>query len=159
MSLKKTGKYSIKEVSNLTKENPSRRKQLIHVDLYSHNWGILLPCPSGVIWEQQTEGVMCNHVYIEGIFFPLREPNDLLAELRVANYDAKPTDEIWKKIKETMNQWEHLQWEEVDNPDPKKYPNNQEGLQWIKITLWTKWDNRYSELIGQIVVLIYPNCD
>jgi hypothetical protein len=137
--------------------NPSRRKQLVSLDTYAHNWGILVPCQSGFIWEQQTGGVACYHIQVEGVYIPLREPNDYLASLRIANYNSKSTTTIWKKIKETMNQWEGFRWEEVDNPSPSKFPNNQEGMQWIKITNWHS--GKGMQLIGETVILIYPNCD
>jgi hypothetical protein len=139
--------------------NPSRRKQVVSLDTYAHNWGILVPSNSGFIWEQQTDGVMCNHIQVEGIYIPLREPNDYLAKLRIANYDGKSTLAIWKKIKETMKQWEGFQWIEVDNPNPTKFPNNQEGMQWIRITDWCSSLGRGKQLIGETVILIYPNCD
>ena len=139
--------------------NPSRRIQLVDLDCYAHDWGLLVPCPSGFLWEQQTMGVACHHVAIEGVFIPLKEPNDYLAKLRIANYEGKSTKIIWKKIKETMKQWENLDWQEVENPDPSRFPDNQEGFQWIKIIDWSSSMGRGKQLIGETVALIYPNCD
>lgn len=34
-------------------------------------FGIVFPMKTGVIWTSQTEGVMCNHPELEGIFIPL----------------------------------------------------------------------------------------
>lgn len=76
--------------------------RILH-DVYEHDFGLLLPSKSGVVWEHQTDGVMCNHIFIEGIFLPLPmlygaplpssgapasafEPNDLLLRLTQANY-------------------------------------------------------------------------
>jgi hypothetical protein len=139
--------------------NPSRRKQVVNLDTYAHNWGILVPCPSGFVWGQQTSGVACSHVQIEGVYIPLQEPNDLLAKLRVANYECKSTLVIWNKIKAIMIQWIGLKLIEVDNPNPNKFPDNQEGMQWIKIINWKSSLGRGKELIGETVILIYPNCD
>lgn len=140
--------------------NPSRRKQVVNLDTYAHNWGILVPSQSGFVWTQQTQGVACNHIQVEGIYIPLREPNDILPRLREVNYHGHVNTVIWKKIKETMKQWVGLEWTEIENPSPLKYPSNQEGMQWIIIT---NWDNsafgRGKQLIGESVILIYPNCD
>lgn len=139
--------------------NPSRRKQVVNLDTYAHNWGILVPCQSGFVWTQQTQGIACCHVEVEGIYIPLREPNEYLAKLREANYHGHSTITIWKKIKETMKQWEGLEWIEVDTPNPLKYPNNPEGMQWIIITNWGSALGRGRQLIGETVILIYPNSD
>lgn len=143
----------------MTKINPSRRTQLVQLDTYAHNWGILVPCPSGFVWEQQTQGVMCNHVSVEGVYIPLQEPSTLLEALTELNYAGKNTDYIWQQIKESMKSLEGLEWEEVDNPDSSKYPDNQEGFQWIRITRWDNPLGRGKELEGQVVILIYPNSD
>lgn len=144
----------------MIKLNPSRRNQPIVVTTYPHNFGILIPCQTGVFWEQQTCGVMCNHVQVEGIFIPLVEPTKLLAELRDANYDYKPKEvaRIWEEIKNEMQ----FHFKEVPNPDPSKYPDTQEGLMWIKIkdfhSGWGhgQWVNQFKD---KIVILIYPNSD
>lgn len=119
----------------------------LHVTTYAHNFGFLIPCESGVVWEQQTDGVCCNHEKIEGIFIPLEKPreikdngktgeeyksriSELLNVLAKANYDYKPTketDKIWDRIKSTME----IEWDETDAPEGM--PCNQEGLQWIKL--------------------------
>ncbi len=51
-----------------------KRDKRVFVDTYAHNWGFLLPCKSGVVWEQQVEGVSCGHIQMEGVFFPLDYP-------------------------------------------------------------------------------------
>lgn len=131
------------------------------VATYSHNWGFLVPCASGFIWEQQTEGIMCNQIYIEGVFIPLREPkgtfgNNLLKELQEANYDGRPTTKLWNRIKKAM----HFDFEEIDAPEGM--PPNQEGLQWIKLTKFESgWGHGdwVKAFIGKTMALIYPNCD
>lgn len=150
--------------------NPSRRKnwKILHVTTYPHNFGILIPCSSGVIWEQQTNGVMCSHVQIEGIFIPLQKPHDynkqgepdLLLQLQKANYNYKPIEvqKTWNKIKEAM----HFDFEEIPNPYPTSYPNTQEGMMWIRITKFESgWGmgNWVHQFKGMKVILIYPNSD
>ena len=132
---------------------------------YDHNFGIVIPMETGVFWEQQTEGVLCNHIYVEGIYLPLEEPiyqnTNLLRELQWANYEGKTekVQKIWKQIKKWMSEFKGIEWEEVEAP--KDMPPNQEGLQWIKITRWhspiPSWS--YPKLIGKVVALYYPNSD
>lgn len=164
------------KVENKMSVNPSRRKnwKVLHITTYPHNFGILIPSLSGVIWEQQTCGVMCNHVQIEGIFIPLKKPVDfyvpknkqessvmsLLISLKRANYNAdySKAEKVWEKIKEVM----HFDFEEVPNPDTSKYPDTQEGLMWIKIKKFESgWGHGswVKQFDGMTVILIYPNCD
>lgn len=142
----------------------------IKVNLYAHNWGLLIPQESGVIWEQQTEGVCCNHAEIEGIFIPLDEPFeikfnkkkvckriDLLDELVKLNYHSKPTEKIWKRIKKAMK----LDFEIVDAPEGM--PPNQEGFYWIKIKKFEYFPfpsiYNIKPILNKKIVLIFPNCD
>ena len=133
---------------------------------FAHNWGIVIPCESGYLWQQQTRGVMCTQIWIEGIFIPLNKPRkrdyekgthtDLLPVLQKANYDGKPTDGIWEDIKEAM----HFDFEEIDTPEGQ--PRSVEGMEWIKFTKFTPfWGHGdwVEQLIGMEVALIYPNCD
>jgi hypothetical protein len=128
----------------------------IKTNVYAHMWGVILPSRSGVVWEQQTDGVCCNHVEIEGVFIPFRYPGDLLEALSGANYDGESTIDIWRKIKEEMY------FDFVDIEAPKNNPRNQEGIRWIR---FTKFESGWGtgdwvrNLIGKDVCLIYPNCD
>jgi len=133
---------------------------------YPIEWGFLLPCESGVVFEQQTDGVCCHHVYMEGVLIPLSRPRkfthcppgyvDLLDELKHANYMDQQTDEIWDDIKRTS----HIQFEFIDSPDGMPY--NQEGFQWIEYRGHEDgWGNTFSleAVKGRPIVLIYPNSD
>jgi hypothetical protein len=134
----------------------------IRADVYAHTWGFILPCESGVIWEQQTAGVCCNHVEIEGVFIPLQMPyeretkKDLLYLLSKANYRFKATDETWKRIKAVM----HFDFEPIK--DLERKPWSQEGFMWIKLTKFESgWGHMpwVESLVGKELVLIYPNSD
>jgi len=97
---------------------------------------------------------MCTHDRIEGIFIPLNYPRDLLNDLKRANYDGDgiAAFRIWKQIKECM----HFDFEKLDNR------MNTEGLQWIKLTEFESgWGHGewVRQLIGEEMILIYPNCD
>lgn len=145
---------------------------------YGHNWGFILPSESGVYWEQQTNGLMCNHIYIEGVFIPLNKPRrfvwekhptenlrgklkemiPLLPELQRANYkyDYERAKELWVEIREEM----HFNYEEIDAPEGQ--PRNQEGIQWIVLKEFqTGWGHgtEVLHLIGKTLCLVYPNCD
>jgi hypothetical protein len=138
-------------------------------DVYAHNFGLVIPMKTGFLWEQQTDGVCCNHVQIEGVYIPLQEPRpydeltktrrDLLDELTTANYDYRSADavRIWEDIKKELASY--FEYEEVDAPEGQ--PSNEEGLQWIKITksnLGFSWRD-FQSLVGKTVALYYPNCD
>ena len=121
-----------------------------------------MPCKSGFIWQQQTDGVLCNQIFIEGVFIPLNKPrgdfsNDLLKDLQQANYNGRSsTKDIWKRIKEAI----HFDFEEVDAPND--LPISQEGLIWIKLTKFESgWGHGdwVKAFIGKTMALIYPNCD
>ncbi len=146
---------------------------------FAHNWGIVIPCESGYLWQQQTNGVMCRQVWIEGIYIPLIKPRKwiwekdptrekgnrtkeiipLLKELQRANYEYRTmdvTDKIWKDIKEAMK----FDFEDIEAPEGQH--RNIEGLRWIKFTKFTSgWGHGswVEQLIGMEVALIYPNCD
>lgn len=161
-------KKSFRKLYGHTYINPSRREnwELLEADTFTHNFGILIPCPSGVVWFQQTNGVMCSHVWIEGVFIPMEIPHtekgkNLLDELEDANYNSKMRKEviIWKKIKKWLVEHEKIEYDEIDCPNPKNLPENQEGLQWIKITRWDSPFIDRSGFISKKVILIYPNCD
>ena len=133
---------------------------------FPHNWGVIIPCESGFVWQQQTDGVMCHQVYTEGVFIPLGWPykweqdwtvrRDLLEEISQMNYQYKDVSSLWKEVKERM----HFDFEEVDAPEGQH--RSIEGYQWIKFTKFEpgwghgKW---VKQLIGKVVVLIYPNSD
>ena len=147
------------------KADKSNEKQILIFHTYDHNFGIVIPMETGVLWEQQTRGVLCHHIYIEGVYLPLRKPiyhgTNLLHELQRANYEYKTekAQNIWEQIKKWMSAFEGIEWKEVEAPEDM--PPNQEGLQWIKITRWHSpiplWS--YPKLIGKVVALYYPNSD
>jgi len=131
----------------------------IKLHTYHHNFGIVIPYPSGFCWEQQTCGVLCEHVTIEGIFIPLPMPRRILVDLQMANYagNREKAERLWKEMKEWLRERENLEFEEVEAPEGQ--PRNQEGLQWIKITRWDSPIDDRHKLVGMIVALYYPNSD
>ena len=142
--------------------------RVVH-DVYEHDFGLLLPFKSGVVWEHQTDGVMCHHIFIEGVFLPLPAPQGLLSQLTTANYkhNEKKIRRVWREIDKRL----FFGYKKMEAP--KGHPSNQEGIQWIKITGIKKVINgeksekreyernksNYGGLIGKTVALIYPNCD
>lgn len=114
--------------------------------------------------------MFCAHPEIEGVFIPVDRPTktykedgswetrDLLSELRSANYDFRYEDasEIWEELNEELL----FEYEQVDAPEDQ--PENQEGLMWIRITDASsdyEWQVPSEKLEGEIVALVYPNCD
>ena len=141
---------------------------LTSVNVYGHEFGLIIPCDSGYLWEQQTEGVCCHHICIEGVYIPLYTPTlwnekkkcrvNLLDQLTEANYNGKPTTHIWDLIDKELP----FKYKEVAPPKMViPYPPTQEGLTWIKMigfdenhrgTIWRQFKDK-------TVALIYPNCD
>jgi len=113
---------------------------MIYADTYAWEFGIVIPKKTGVVFEQQTSGIMCYHVHIEGVYVLMGRPmrttsiekqaGDLLDELEHANrtYDKEAVKVLWKEIKRDML----FNFKQVDSP--RGQPDNVEGLQWIKIT-------------------------
>ena len=131
---------------------------------YDITWGFILPCRSGVIWEQQTDGCCCHHVYIEGILIPLRRVVDiskqpfeeLVSQLSDLNYKGKSTKELWARI------WScsHIKVKPID--PPRGMPGNQEAFQWIKYLGHEEGYGSSMCLEGwknTPIVLVYPNSD
>jgi len=133
-------------------------KKDIFIYTFDFNFGIVVPCPSGFQWGQQTNGVACNQVAIEGIYIPLSQPAEILKGLVNANYqyNQKFIARYWKQLKKFLTD-QGLEFEEVDAP--KGMPKNQEALQWIKIKKWHSHIDSRDLLEGEIVALYYPNCD
>jgi len=153
----------------------------IKMHLYAHNFGILIPGQTGIVWEQQTEGVSCHHEQIEGIFIPLEEPYrvervfgkmdweriNILDELANANYEYRDADSVflWNEIEKDLKSRYGLVFKPIE--EPKGMPYTQEGMRWVKITAIENEDydgthNAMSDLtplINKTVLLIYPNSD
>lgn len=65
------------------------KKQPIVFDTYAHNYGLLIPSKTGIFWEQQTDGVACHHVRIEGTFLPLDKPHVIIDKnAKIENSDV-----------------------------------------------------------------------
>lgn len=131
---------------------------------YDIDWGFILPCESGVVFKQQTDGCCCHHVFLEGILIPLHPPTEfrddrrinILADLQDANYRGKPTRDIWARIKKQS----HIRFDCIESP--AEMPPNQEGFQWIR---YHGHDDGYGQMFAlegwknKPIVLIYPNSD
>jgi len=134
-------------------------KKNIFLYTFDHNFGLILPCPSGISWGQQTCGVMCHQISIEGIFVPLPIPKKLLEDIQNANYNYKPKllKKRWNRLKKWLKENEQFEFQGVKAP--VGMPFNQEGIQWIKIIRFESSIDTRKLLEGEIVCLIYPNCD
>jgi len=153
-------------------ENLKAKEPMAFFDVYDHPFGIVVPGKTGIFWENQTEGVICNHVSIEGTWIPLAYPEagtydrifhnceELTAALQDANnnYDKERVRAIWKAITNVLRERDGLTFKIVD--PPTGMPENQEGLYWIKILTWGEGLHQPRDLLlGKIVALYYPNCD
>ena len=148
-------------------------ERFILVDAWSiGQWGIIIPEPTGIFYSLQTGGVCCHHPAIEGIFVPLKYPEkfiygkkkkngmvnftkrDLLGEICSLNmdYNHESVEAIWKEVKEELK----MDWEVVADF------LGEEGYMKIKITkvpLEDYWARDLRHLLGEEVILIYPNSD
>jgi hypothetical protein len=150
----------------------------VFANVYGVKWGFILPCESGAVWEQQTCGVCCNHVYIEGIMVPLgevpffpekdynRDPIWLVSNLPEINYPGalrgSPQDlELlqWDLIRKAY----HIDFDFVDAPsEMARVAHNQEGFQWIIYHGHEEgWGCSFSieAWKEEPIVLFYPNSD
>jgi hypothetical protein len=138
------------------------------------SWGFILPCKSGVVWEQQTDGCCCHHVYIEGVLIPLGDICDitkfdkvkkgytwLISELTTLNTHP-PRNGYAQRIKK---QWElikkhsHIDFELIG---PQYGIGNQEGFQWIKYHGHEEGHGNSFSINAwkdKPIVLVYPNSD
>lgn len=138
------------------------KKNRIELNTYDHNFGFVLPMKTNVFWEQQTNGVCCNHVQIEGVFIPLPMDGDIgkiLSKISGANYAFNDVEvnKGWVELHKYLKKYEQLEFEEVEAPQGQ--PKNQEGLVWVKITRWQSYIGHGFGMVGKTVCLFYPNCD
>ena len=134
----------------------------IELNVYDHQFGCVLPMHTNVYWENQTRGIMCNHVSIEGIFVPLSmndKIKEIMADIVEANYayNEPAVCKGWVQLHKALKIHEGLEFEEVDAP--KGQPENQEGLVWVKITRWDSCIGHGEGMVGKIVAMYYENCD
>jgi hypothetical protein len=144
-----------------------RSGKYVFATCYDIAWGFILPCKSGVVWEQQTDGVCCHHVYIEGILIPLRDVCEisknkvdwLVNKISEENYErarSKVLKNIWNRIRVASS----IDFEFI--PPPKGMPRNQEGFQWV---LYRRHEEGHGNSFSieswknKPIVLVYPNSD
>lgn len=55
--------------------------------------GVIIECPSNIVWSNQTGGTCCAHPEVEGIYVPLRigtpPETDILYDIGYMEYDPK----------------------------------------------------------------------
>lgn len=152
--------------------------------VHSHQvspFGIVIPyADSDIIWDFQTNGLMCSHPKIRGFYIPLSTPGQvgenidfgrvayepqkgyisLLSVLVSTNYknntgDDFDTDYIWELIDDRLS----FAYTEVEAPTG--YPKNHEAWKWIKLTS-ADTENSFTNverLVGERVLFVYPNSD
>jgi hypothetical protein len=158
-----------KRIEELKKEG-----KYVFATCYDIEWGFILPCESGVVWEQQTDGVCCHHVFIEGILIPLGHVMDysdkdyhnwyhILPKIVDLNYNPGRNHNLYKK--ELKRLWglvkecSHIDFEFIDAPH---FPDNQEAFQWV---IYHGHEEGYGQSFSieswkeKPIVLVYPNCD
>lgn len=149
--------------------------------VFDCEFGFVIPRETGVVFENQTGGVMCGRRYVEGVKISLNPPKQsdygdneidekyrfdseyiedgqMLSALSKANYDYNQelVNEIWEDINEEL--W--FDYESVDAPDNEM--SSTEAFQWVKITGVDKEkapDLDVDDFVGKTVVMHYPNSD
>ena len=145
---------------------------------YASTWGLLIPGETKCIWEHQVDGICCHHVYVEGIFIPLRDltyikkhkvPNSgpfhkehksLLYDIAEANLHNKDTSGLWDEVRMKTG----INFKCIDNSKrPIQSVANVEGLQWIVINEEIPGGKgnvlKLGNYVGKPIILIYPNSD
>lgn len=143
----------------------SARCEEIENSVYSFQpgaFGIVIPDnKSEIIWQFQTNGLICSQRYFRGHYIPLNTPSefkknldsrdipfpdvdnqlvDLISQLVRLNYDIETTyneEETGKYIKKRNKLWtlidDRLPFTYEDVNAPHGYTENEEGIKWIKI--------------------------
>ena len=60
----------------MTSSNPTSDKPVLRLWALQ-GIGLIIACPSGVIYSNQTGGYACDHPEMEGVFIPLMYPGDI----------------------------------------------------------------------------------
>ena len=108
---------------------------------------LIIEFPSGILWSNQTWGVMCNHPEVEGVFVPLTHwgSKDMLDEI-TGEY---PVEE---KIVDWIEKFKL----------PLKMVKIDDSLEaWIRVEILPH-DDKYSPLrdfVGFKAILTYENSD
>ena len=148
-----------------------------------HNiaFGLILPCKSGVLFKHQTDGVMCRHPEIEGVFIPLDDSlwnnktkiytNLATGIEQITQYPDKRERKLREVIKGLNLPLKLIKHSKMmkKNPDSYRSPYvSHEAWQWCAVTKLRKKvkdDGFYNihlelqKLVRKEVILIYPNSD
>jgi len=143
----------------------------INASVSAHNFGVIVPGRTGVVFQQQTDGCSCHQVYQEGTFIPIRKPMSMgkwddekgeivgtwypLSEIQEEyyNHGGRPgiLKLLWKWVKKTT----YLDFEFIETPEG--CVRSCEAFEWIRFTKIR--DHMDKNLLGRDLVLVYPNCD
>lgn len=147
-------------------------------------FGIVVPQKdSDVIWEFQTDGLMCSHPTIRGTYIPFSSVTIPSEDIDYNKVSSEPTDSYWEDVLRLLVStnyanntgsnyntdyiWDLVNrelpfiYELVDFPDG--YRESHEAWKWIKITGENsdvdKSFKNFKPLVGERVLLVYPNSD
>ncbi len=146
------------------------------IPLWLHQWGMVIPCNSGYVYELQTGGLRCRHPVIEGVYVPFYfdvdyKPRNDLPPIKpiyrniIPVYHNSTNMRIYHRSKESKAFWtavkRTLGFDFVITKPPIGYYED-EGLMWVKLKKGTNkyiWDY-YSRMVeGKTVAIVYPNSD
>ncbi len=130
--------------------------------------GILVPHPSGVVYEQQACGIRCTHPSLEGFYLPLpieAFPHDTLEDEGAGRYQTDLTEMLLTSNYLLFAYFRPLTVDEqAQNPELCQ----QFGEAWVPLVVRDTpgqvdtcylIDDLLEPLRGRVVVLTYPNSD
>ena len=125
-----------------------------------HPFGLIIPAKTGIIWEHQCDGHLCNQIQQEGIFIPLSR--------RYFKYDLNDEGdaEYYYEDEDMPFKFRDVTFDNDKEKDKLTKRSlfqlfMQEAYAWIIFKGWKDKNqfNRLKKFIGKKVLLVYQNSD
>lgn len=154
----------------MTQTKKKNKEIVIPIWATGHQFGIILPMKSGIIWNQQANGVCCSQPGLEGVFIPMQTDDETMSRIAQLNYVGMNSIKEWNKINDDIPKYERIlppkdlknikvytsvysssDGNEKDVIGKEGIPHSMEAWIWIRIL--------EGEFKGKIAVLTYENSD
>lgn len=112
--------------------------------------GFIIPCESGVIYTNQTNGLMCSQSELKGVYFPLPVPDKFSG----FSADFVPSDEIYSFLDMVFGL--DIRYGRATSKDYFKVETNEEA--WIKLKV-IKWPDNIGGFDSDFVIMTWQNSD
>ncbi|MFW5847090.1 MAG: hypothetical protein ACOCUU_02950 [Nanoarchaeota archaeon] len=127
---------------------------MIKVRTDPHDFGLIIPMKTGVVWEHQCDGICCNQIQQEGIFIPLKK-RYFISETKDDYVFFSPGDNM-------PFDYEDITFKHINEKDIFRMIM-QEAYEWIIFKGWKDKEDKYgrslNKFIGKKMLLIYQNSD